>query len=104
MWHTLAVHGGTSLGGLRAFAIVQTFDARTMPRTVSARERQTLVLPIVTDSDSDNEDMPTLLPPEDTDSDELPALLPNAAARQAPGPCQCSHSLAGGFAKPGRQG
>jgi hypothetical protein len=67
-------------------------------------------LPIVTDSDSDNEDMPTLLPPEDTDSDdneELPALLPNAAARQrpqAPGPCQCRHSLAGGFAKPGRQG
>ena len=88
---------------------VTTTDARTVPRTVSTLEMQTLVLPIVTDSDSDNEYMPTLLPPDDADSDdneELPALLPNAAARQrpqAPGPCQC-HSLAGGFAKPGRQG
>ena len=84
---------------------VTTLDARTMPRTVSTREVQALALPA--DSDSDNEDMPPLLPPEDTDSDdneELPALLPNAAARQAPGPCQCRHSLAGGFAKPGRQG
>jgi hypothetical protein len=89
---------------------VSTLDARTMPRTVSTREVQALALPSVADSDSDNEDMPTLLPPEDTDSDdneELPALLPNAAARQrpqAPGPCQYRHRLAGGFAKPGRQG
>jgi hypothetical protein len=104
MQNTLTVHQEVSS---QEAWMVTTLDARTMPRTVSARERQTLVLPIVTDSDSDNEEMPTLLPPEDTDSDELPALLPNAAARQrpqAPGPCQCSHSLAGGFAKPGRQG
>ena len=103
MQTTLTVHQVSS----QEAWMVTTLDARTMPRTVSARERQTLVLPIVTDSDSDNEEMPTLLPPEDTDSDELPALLPNAAARQrpqAPGPCQCRHSLAGGFAKPGRQG
>jgi hypothetical protein len=99
---------------------VTTLDARTIPRTVSTREVQALALPIMmADSESDHEDMPPLLPPEDTDSDdneELPALLPNAAARQrpqapaarqrpqAPGPCQYRHRLAGGFAKPGRQG
>lgn len=106
MQTTLNVHQVSSQEAWR----VASLDARTMPRTVSTREMQALTLPSVTDRDSDNEDMPTLLPPEDTDSDdneELPALLPNAAARQrpqAPGPCQCRHSLAGGFAKPGRQG
>jgi hypothetical protein len=108
MQNTLAVHQEVS--SQEAWRVT-TLDARTMPRTVSTREMQTLapVLPIVTDSD-DNEDMPTLLPPEDTDSDdneESPVLLPNAAALQrpqAPGPFQCRHSLAGGFAKPGRQG
>lgn len=168
MWHSLTVHGGTSQGGLRAFAIVAgtsrviaggmqldgqfpvmgdgdddmpalvdhsdgeeipeqnawtvhggssqearrvtTFDARTVPRrfvSLSTLEIQILEMPTVTDSH--DEDMPPLLPPDDSDdNEELPALLPNAAARQrpqpeAPGPCQCRHSLAGGFAKPGRQ-
>jgi hypothetical protein len=88
---------------------VTTLDARTVPRTVSTLEMKILEMPTVTDSDSDNEDMPTLSPLEDTDSDdneELQALLPNASARQrhqAPGPCQC-HRLAGGFGKSGRQG
>jgi hypothetical protein len=85
---------------------VTTLDARTMPRTVSTREVQALALPIMADSESDHEDMPPLLTDSD-DNEELPALLPNAAARQrpqAPGPCQYRHSLAGGFAKPGRQG
>ena len=104
MQTTLTVHQVSSQEAWR----VASLDARTMPRTVSTREMQALTLPSVTDRDSDNEDMPTLLPPEDSDdNEELPALLPNAAARQrpqAPGPCQCSHSLAGGFAKPGRQG
>ena len=104
MQTTLTVHQVSSQEAWR----VASLDARTMPRTVSTREMQALTLPSVTDRDSDNEDMPTLLPPEDSeDNEELPALLPNAAARQrpqAPGPCQCRHSLAGGFAKPGRQG
>ena len=104
MQTTLNVHQVSSQEAWR----VASLDARTMPRTVSTREMQALTLPSVTDRDSDNEDMPTLLPPEDSDdNEELPALLPNAAARQrpqAPGPCQCRHSLAGGFAKPGRQG
>jgi hypothetical protein len=86
---------------------VTTLDARTIPRTVSTREVQALALPIMmADSESDHEDMPPLLTDSD-DNEELPALLPNAAARQrpqAPGPCQYRHSLAGGFAKPGRQG
>ena len=104
MQTTLTVHQVSSQEAWR----VASLDARTMPRTVSTRDMQALTLPSVTDRDSDNEDMPTLLPPEDSDdNEELPALLPNAAARQrpqAPGPCQCRHSLAGGFAKPGRQG
>ena len=104
MQTTLTVHQVSSQEAWR----VASLDARTMPRTVSTREMQALTLPSVTDRDSDNEDMPTLLPPEDSDdNEELPALLPNAAARQrpqAPGPCQCRHSLAGGFAKPVRQG
>jgi hypothetical protein len=86
---------------------VTTLDARTIPRTVSTREVQALALPIMmADSESDHEDMPPLLTDSD-DNEELPALLPNAAARQrpqAPGPCQYRHRLAGGFAKPGRQG
>jgi hypothetical protein len=94
---------------------VTALDARTMPRTVSTREVQALALPIMADSESDHEDMPPLLTDSD-DNEELPALLPNAAARQrpqapaarqrpqAPGPCQYRHRLAGGFAKPGRQG
>jgi hypothetical protein len=91
---------------------VSTLDARTVPRTVSTQteypriELQALALPSVADSESDHEDMPPLLTDSD-DNEELPALLPNAAARQrpqAPGPCQYRHSLAGGFAKPGRQG
>jgi hypothetical protein len=86
---------------------VTTLDARTVPRTVSTQTQYPRwVLPIMADSDSDHEDMPPLLTDSD-DNEELPALLPNAAARQrpqAPGPCQCRHSLAGGFAKPGRQG
>ena len=104
MQTTLTVHQVSSQEAWR----VASLDARTMPRTVSTREMQALTLPSVTDRDSDNEDMPTLLPPEDSDdNEELPALLPTAAARQrpqAPGPCQGRHSLAGGFAKPVRQG
>ncbi len=107
MQNTLTVHQEVSR---QEAWRVSTLDARTVPRTVSTQTLPGWVLPIVTDSDSDHEDMPTLLSPEDTDSDdneELPALLPNAAARQrpqAPGPCQCRYRLAGGFSKPGRQG
>jgi hypothetical protein len=77
------------------------------PWQVHVAGPQALALPIMmADSESDHEDMPPLLTDSD-DNEELPALLPNAAARQrpqAPGPCQYRHSLAGGFAKPGRQG
>ena len=103
MQTTLTVHQVSSQEAWR----VTTLDARTIPRTVSTREVQALALPIMmADSESDHEDMPPLLTDSD-DNEELPALLPNAAARQrpqAPGPCQYRHSLAGGFAKPGRQG
>jgi hypothetical protein len=112
MQTTLNVHQVSSQEAWR----VTTLDARTVPRTVSTQTQYPRwVLPIMADSESDHEDMPPLLTDSD-DNEELPALLPNAAARQrpqapaarqrpqAPGPCQYRHRLAGGFAKPGRQG
>ena len=91
MWHSLDVHGGTSAGGLRLFAIVQhNVDDAVVDLPHHNVDDAVVDLPqfghgVMGDGD---DDMPALV----SDSDEEDIHAP-------PGPA----AAAGGFANPGHQ-
>ena len=80
MWHSLAVHGGTSLGGLRAFAIVQkegvlelpekSIDVAGTSRVLSGGMQLYGQFPGMGDGD---DDMPALV--GDSDGEDMPELF-----------------------------
>ena len=114
MWHALAVHGGTSLGGLRAFAIALKDNDQgvvELPEKSIEVAGTSRVLygqfPVMGDGD---DDMPALLGDSDDDmpalvgdsDDDMPALVGDSDEEDIhapPGPA----ATAGGFANPGHQ-